>query len=77
MDDLAQLYNDGGDFLRRIPQPEEIDFDRIPGYYPPSKDKTLLNFAEKAGVKYIMSTSTISSALSKQKTKKKKDLPFL
>lgn len=46
MEQMAKLNpSDGGHFLRRIPQIEEIDFNRIPGYNPPSKDPLLLKFA--------------------------------
>lgn len=72
MDQMAKLNtDDDGAFLRRIAQIEEIDFNRIPGYNPPSKDPLLLKFARESEVKYIMSTSTISSALSKTKSHKK------
>jgi len=37
---------------------------RIPPYTPPSQDKLLLKFAKESNIKYVMSTSTISSALS-------------
>lgn len=50
--------------MRNIPNIQSINFTRIPGYNPPSKDPLLLKFAKESGVKYIMSTSTISSALS-------------
>eukprot|EP01017_Pseudomicrothorax_dubius_P050461 TRINITY_DN9566_c0_g1_i2.p1 TRINITY_DN9566_c0_g1~~TRINITY_DN9566_c0_g1_i2.p1 ORF type:complete len:630 (-),score=137.85 TRINITY_DN9566_c0_g1_i2:37-1926(-) len=63
IDSFLPLQKDGGKFLKNIYQPEEIDFSRIPPYIPPSKDSTLLNFARDANIKYVMSTSTISSAL--------------
>jgi hypothetical protein len=64
---MARLNSkDGGEFLRKIPRIEDIDFSKIPGYNPPSKDPLLLKFASESDVKYIMSTSTISSALSNQ-----------
>lgn len=64
MDQIGKLLKDKGDFLRRIPQPDEIDFDRIPGYKTPSNDPLLIKFAKETKTKYIMSTSTISAALS-------------
>jgi len=66
MDEIAKLQRDGGKFLRRIPAVEEIDMNRIPPYTPPSDDTQLLKFAQESKVKYVMSTSTISSALSKK-----------
>jgi hypothetical protein len=35
----------------------------IPNYVPPSQDNLLLKFARESGIKYVMSTSTISNAL--------------
>ena len=64
MSEMAKVQPDSGDFLRTILQPEQIDMDRIPPYTPPSQDKLLLKFARESKVKYVMSTSTISSALS-------------
>ena len=55
---------DKGEFLKRIPQPDEIDFDRIPPYKTPSNDPLLIKFARETKTKYIMSTSTISASLS-------------
>ena len=63
MDEIGKLLKDGGKFLKRIPKSDEIDFDRIPGYKTPSNDPLLLKFARETNTKYIMSTSTISSAL--------------
>lgn len=63
MDQMAKLLKDGGKFLRRIPQSEEIDHSRIPGYKTPANDPLLLKFARETKTKYIMSTSTISSAI--------------
>lgn len=64
MKEIAKLQADEGAFLRRIPQPDEIDWNRVPGYKSPSKDPLLLKFAKETKTKYIMSTSTISSSLS-------------
>ncbi|KAL4427251.1 hypothetical protein ABPG74_011487 [Tetrahymena malaccensis] len=64
LEDIAQLQPDGGEFLKYIPQPDEIDFDRIPPYIPPSNDKLLLDFAKQSNIRYVMSTSTISNVLS-------------
>ncbi|EGR34709.1 mitochondrial mRNA processing protein, putative [Ichthyophthirius multifiliis] len=63
MDEIAKIQKDQGKFLRNIPQPDEIDFDKIPLYIPPSNDQLLLDFAKKSNIKYVVSTSTISSAL--------------
>ena len=64
MDEVAKMQSDEGQFLRNIPQCETIDFGRIPPYIPPFKDKLLRQFAIDSRVKYIVSTSTISAALS-------------
>ncbi len=37
--------------------------DKIPPYIPPSDDSLLLKFAKESKIKFVMSTSTISSAL--------------
>lgn len=52
------------DFLKSIPQPDQVDFSQIPPYNPPSTDTKLLDFARKQKCKYLMSTSTISYFLS-------------
>lgn len=52
------------DFLKTIPQPEEVDFDQIPPYSPPSTDSKLIDFARQQHCRYLMSTSTISYFLS-------------
>jgi hypothetical protein len=62
MSEMAKVQPDRGEFLRTIMDPSEIDMDRIPPYTPPSEDKLLLKFARESKVKYVMSTSTISSA---------------
>jgi len=64
MEEMAKLQPDKGAFLRRIYQPDEVALDRIPEYVPPSKDPVLLKFARDSQIKYLMSTSTVSSALS-------------
>ncbi len=46
--------------MSSIYQPEEIDFNAIPRYVPPSQDALLRKFARESKIKYIMSTSTIS-----------------
>lgn len=48
------------DFLKKIPQPHEIDFSQIPKYMPPSQDKSLLEFAKVSNSKYLMATSSIA-----------------
>jgi hypothetical protein len=62
MSEMAKVQPDRGEFLRTIMDPSEIDMDRIPPYTPPSEDKLLRKFARESKVKYVMSTSTISSA---------------
>jgi len=64
IESLLPLQPDGGKFLKNIYQPDQIDFDRIPPYVPPSEDKLLLKFAKESKIKYVMSTSTISNVLS-------------
>lgn len=64
MEEIAKIQADGGKFLQNIMTPEEIDMDRIPPYIPPSQDSLLLKFAKESKIKYVMSTSTISSAMS-------------
>jgi hypothetical protein len=64
LEQIAKLQKDGGEYLKNIIYPENIDYDRIPPYIPPSKDKLLHKFAMESNIKYVMSTSTISSVLS-------------
>lgn len=64
IEEISKLQPDGGTFLRKIPNVEDVSFDEIPPYIPPSQDKLLLKFAQESKIKYVMSTSTISSVLS-------------
>lgn len=52
------------DFFDKVPLPENIDVNQIPPYTKPSNDSLLLKFAQMSNLKYIMSTSTISSCMS-------------
>lgn len=63
MSEISKLQPDQGLYLKSIPKTEDINFDRIPPYIPPSKDELLLQFAKESKIKYVMSTSTISSVL--------------
>lgn len=47
-----------------IYQPEQVHMSRMDTYRPPSKDTNLISLAKKNNLKYVMSTSTISAALS-------------
>lgn len=53
-----------GDFFTRLPQYSEIDESCIPPYHPPSTDPNLLKIADENNMKYIMSTSTVTSMMS-------------
>jgi len=64
IDEISKLQPDAGQYLRKIPNSEDVNFDEIPPYIPPSQDKLLLKFAQESKIKYVMSTSTISSVLS-------------
>lgn len=61
---MVPLQEDGGEFLRKIYQPHEVDLSKIPPYVPPSQDELLLKFARESNIKYVMSTSTMSSVMS-------------
>ena len=63
LDDIKHLQKDGGKFIKRIYYPHELRNDKIPEYLPPSKDELLLKFARESKIKYLMSTSTISSVI--------------
>ena len=52
------------DFLKYIPDYEEINLMKIPPYTKPSFDKNLIEYAQTNNAKYLMSTSTISLGLS-------------
>ena len=64
IEQIAKLQKDGGAYLRNVTYPDQIDYNRIPPYTPPSQDKLLHKFAAESNIKYVMSTSTISSVLS-------------
>ena len=64
IEQIAKLQKDGGAYLRNVTYPDQIDYNRIPSYTPPSQDKLLHKFAMESNIKYVMSTSTISSVLS-------------
>lgn len=64
MDEMAKIQPDGGVFLRNIPQVEDVDMSRIPPFIPPSKDPVLKKITQESGIRFMMSTSTISSVLS-------------
>lgn len=63
IESLIPLQADGGHFLKNIVSPDDVDVDRIPPYIPPSQDSLLMKFAKESKIKYVMSTSTISSVL--------------
>eukprot|EP01126_Amoeba_proteus_P007447 TRINITY_DN12682_c0_g1_i9.p1 TRINITY_DN12682_c0_g1~~TRINITY_DN12682_c0_g1_i9.p1 ORF type:complete len:200 (-),score=18.92 TRINITY_DN12682_c0_g1_i9:90-689(-) len=52
------------DWLKKINQPEEIDFDALPSFVPPSKDENLAQIAIKHNSKFMGSTSSLSGVLS-------------
>ena len=64
MDEMSKLQKDDGKFLRNIYSPDDIDFNKLPNFKPPSQDENLLKFAKQSKCKYVMSTSAISSVLS-------------
>lgn len=64
IESVIPLQKDGGHFLRNIYQPDDIDLSRVPPYIPPSQDELLMKFARESKIRYVMSTSTISSVLS-------------
>ena len=64
LDEVGKLQQDKGKYLKTIPPNEDVNLDKIPPYIPPSQDKLLLKFAKESKIKYVMSTSTISSVLS-------------
>ena len=64
MNEIGKLQPDGGKYLKTIPNSDDVNFDRIPAYIPPSQDKLLLRFAQESKIKFVMSTSTISNVLS-------------
>lgn len=51
-------------FFNRLPAYSQINEDCIAPYRPPGQDPNLQRLATKAGCKYMMSTSTVSSVLS-------------
>ena len=64
MEEIAKVLNpEDAEYLRMIPQNDTIDFSRVSGYTKPSNDKDLIKFAKESGAKYVMSTSTVSGAL--------------
>jgi hypothetical protein len=50
--------------LRYITQPSEFNFDALPSFTPPSRDKGLHELAKENGSRFAGSTSSVSSALS-------------
>ena len=63
-DPRTGVWNFDPDHLHDIPTPEEFAYDRTPGYFPPGKDKDLLEMATATQSKYVGSTSTLSKAFS-------------
>ena len=60
----SAIGKDFYEFYKRIPQPHEIDMKKISNWKPPSLDNRLVNLGKQYGVKFVMSTSSISSVLS-------------
>ncbi len=58
---MAGMEN--SNFFYKLPTPEEIDYDSIGDYIPPSRDTLLRSLAQRNACKYIMSTSTITSLM--------------
>ncbi|KRX00122.1 hypothetical protein PPERSA_10621 [Pseudocohnilembus persalinus] len=65
VEEMMKLQKDkeSADFLKNIVQPDQVDFNAMPPYIPPSQDELLLNFAKESNINFIMSTSTISLVL--------------
>jgi hypothetical protein len=64
MEEIAKLQPDSGAFLKKVYSPQEVDLSKVPPFTPPSRDSLLLKFAQESKIRYVMSTSTISSVLS-------------
>ncbi|GMK59665.1 hypothetical protein CspeluHIS016_0802710 [Cutaneotrichosporon spelunceum] len=50
--------------LTQIPTPDEFNFDTLPDYITASKDPELADLAQRDGIKYSGSTSTLTSSFS-------------
>lgn len=64
IESICQLDKRLKPFFSRMPAYSQINEAVIAPYFPPSTDKNLARLAEKAGAKYLTSTSTITSVLS-------------
>ena len=64
IDDLKEFIPEKNfKFLKRLPQPHEIDMERISSWKPPSLDTQLLNMGLENKTKFVMSTSSVSSLM--------------